>query len=83
VGREDELRAVRAEVLVRLQQAEAAADMQQMILLAGEGAGASTTCARLARSSATSPLRPRACWLWLPVAQLPRSPGVTGGERRA
>jgi nitronate monooxygenase len=40
MGREDELRAVRAEVLVRLQQAEAAADTQHMILLAGEGAGA-------------------------------------------
>jgi NAD(P)H-dependent flavin oxidoreductase YrpB (nitropropane dioxygenase family) len=40
VGREDELRARRAEVLVRLQQAEAVADTQQMILLAGEGAGA-------------------------------------------
>jgi nitronate monooxygenase len=40
VGREDELRARRAEVLVRLQQAEAAADTQHMILLAGEGAGA-------------------------------------------
>jgi NAD(P)H-dependent flavin oxidoreductase YrpB (nitropropane dioxygenase family) len=40
VGREDELRARRAEVLARLQRAEAAADTQHMILLAGEGAGA-------------------------------------------
>jgi nitronate monooxygenase len=39
-----------------------------------------TTCARLARSSATSPLRPRACWPGLPVAQLPRSPGCLRRE---
>lgn len=39
VGRDDELRSVREEVLADLQRAEAAGDAERMILLAGEGAG--------------------------------------------